>query len=64
MSPVLLRCAQRILSPGSLAAALVFVSTLASAPASAVQSAELYRTQALFYGRLKRASSLRPVREL
>ena len=36
-------------SRGSIAAAVVLASTLASASASAVQSAELYRTDAFFY---------------
>ena len=38
---------------GSIAAAVMLVSTLASASASAVQSAELYRTDAFFYGRFE-----------
>ena len=38
---------------GSIAAAVMLVSTLASASASAVQSAELYRTSAVLYGRFE-----------
>ena len=38
---------------GSIAAAAVLLSTLASGSASAVQSAELYRTDAFFYGRFE-----------
>jgi hypothetical protein len=38
---------------GSIAAAVMLASTLASASASAVQSAELYRTDAVFYGRFE-----------
>ena len=53
MSHILLRCTQRPLSSGSVAAVAALVSTLASAPASAVQSAELYRTQPNFYGRFE-----------
>jgi hypothetical protein len=53
MSTILLRCAQRVSSPGTVAAALALISTLASTPASAVQSAELYRTQPVFYGRFE-----------
>ena len=40
-------------SRGSIAAAVMLASTLASASASAVQSAELYRTTAVFYGRFE-----------
>ncbi len=40
-------------SRGSIAAAVMLASTLASASASAVQSAELYRTDAFFYGRFE-----------
>jgi endo-1,3-1,4-beta-glycanase ExoK len=40
-------------SPGSVAAAVALLSTLASASASAVQSAELYRTEAVLYGRFE-----------
>lgn len=54
MSTILLRCARRALSPGTVAAsAAALISTLASTPALAVQSAELYRTQAIFYGRFE-----------
>src|SRR5215467_10639248 len=38
---------------GAVAAAVALVWTLAPAPAWAVQSAELYRTQAIFYGRFE-----------
>jgi hypothetical protein len=40
-------------SSGSVAAAVALAATLASASAFAVQSAELYRTQAYFYGRFE-----------
>jgi endo-1,3-1,4-beta-glycanase ExoK len=40
-------------SPGWVAAAAALLSTLASASAFAVQSAELYRTEAYFYGRFE-----------
>jgi hypothetical protein len=40
-------------SRGSIAAAAMLLSTLTSGSASAVQSAELYRTDAYFYGRFE-----------
>ena len=40
-------------SRGSITAAAMLLSTLASGSASAVQSAELYRTDAFFYGRFE-----------
>lgn len=40
-------------SPGSIAAAVAVAVTFASASAFAVQSAELYRTDAYFYGRFE-----------
>jgi hypothetical protein len=60
MRLILSRRAQRVLSPGSVAVAVALVSTLGSTSASAVQSAELYRTQALFYGRFEARVQLAP----
>lgn len=44
---------RRFLSPASAVVAAALVSTLASASAFAVQSAELYRTDQFFYGRFE-----------
>ncbi len=43
----------RLPSPALVGAALTLISTLVSVSAAAVQSAELYRTQAYFYGRFE-----------
>jgi hypothetical protein len=50
----------RLPSPGVSAAALVLSSMLASASARAVQSAELYRTEALLYGRFEARTQFAP----
>ena len=53
MLPTILRRTNQLFLPGSVAAAAALILTLSPAPAAAVQSAELYRTQAILYGRFE-----------